>query len=313
MRTLGILLLSSCAWGQQWMGHSSGYVYFGFTGFGQPGGPNIFTTALSSDGITWENSGGSWSDYVTKPASGTREPYQINAPDMMYLSGTIYVHVATANDENLDLVPWIVATADPTTGQLTTIASVDWSSAIPGLTSCYAGGWARNSDGTVYQGDGFIHLHVPCSVGNLSSFKIYETHADPSDLTSWSAPVDIQVAQSDTIDPQAYLISGTYFLWCKQDSSDFVTLASSSSITGPFTMLKTGDWAGWGSGNEGPFMYRPPNGIGWYLMFEHHVSTHLMYYATCSTDDPSACTWSGKTLWTEDLVYRHGAVMKLNP
>jgi hypothetical protein len=313
MKPLAALIFCAVsAFGQiTWLGQSTGFAYFGFTGSGQPG-PNIFTTAYSTDGTTWTALKGEWTDYITKPASGTYEPFQINAPDCIPISGTIYCHVTVANDDNLHLVPWILATANPATGLLTTVLSVDWTSQISGVNSCFAGGFARNSDMTVYTGDGNVHLYIPCTTSaSLNTYKVYETHAAPGNLLSWSNPVDTQLDDGDIIDPEVYFIGSTFYMWCKNENTSLIQLASGSSATGTFSLIRTGNWAGWGGGVEGPFMYRPPNGIGWILMFEAFQTTHLMYYSTCNTDDPTACTWTAKALWTEDRVYRHGAVVPL--
>ena len=308
-----IALVCLCASASNtWMGTAPVYVYFGFTGFGQPGGPNLFTTATGTTGLEWRNAGGQWGDYLSEPASGTRTPQQINAPDAIFIGSTLYLHDATANDQALVLVPWIIGQANATTGQVTTIKAVDWTAEISGVTTCYAGGWVRNSDGSVYQADGNVHLHVPCSIAGNGAFKIYETHASPADLTVWSAPVDVALNQTDTIDPQAYLIGSTFYLWCKADLTGYIGLATATAAAGPFTMVKTGDWAGWGAGVEGPFMFRPPSGTGWYLIFEAYASTHLMYYSTCDTDNPTACTWTAKQLWSQDMIYRHGAIVRFN-
>lgn len=317
--TLLFLFLSIPLFAQlpSWKGFTGpGYVYFGFNGGGQPGspgasGPNIFTTATSSDGLTnWRNAGGLWNDYVSKPSSGTLFPYQINAPDAAVIGGNVFLHVTSANDENLNLVTWIIAQANTTTGEVSTLVSIDWTSQISGVTVCFAGGWVRNADSTIYvDGSNNVHLHVPCSIGGSSSFIVYETHAAASNLASWSAPVNVNVAQSNTYDPQAYLIAGTFYMWCKDATGSFITLASSSSVTGPYAMLKTGNWAGWGSGFEGPFAYPQPGGTSWYLMFEAFATTHQMFYSSCSTLDFTACTWTAKTAWTEDAIYRHGAVI----
>ena len=206
-------------------------------------------------------------------------------------------------------MPWVIATADENTGVLTTIAAIDWSSKISGADSTFAGGWVRNADGTPFHdGDGY-HLQVQVSIGGLTSFKIYGTHS--TDLINWSDPVDLGLDQANTYDPQTYKIGSTFYQLNKKDTEGYIGIATSSTVEGTYTMQKTGDWAGWGGGLEGCFMYRPANDVGWIMMFEAYATTHLMYYSTCSTDDPTACTWSAKSLWTEDRIYRHGSVTKL--
>jgi hypothetical protein len=309
------LLLSPSVIAQNWMGANSGYAGFFFTGGskGTPANqPNIFTTSLSADGITWQNRGGGWTDYY---------PW-INGSDTMYWNGKFYVSTSLANDQNYSLYQVPIARADASTGQFTTIAVLDWASAISGLTVCFAPGWVHNSDDSVYTDDGNVHLHVPCSIGDSSHFKVYETHISTSNLAScgssglcsafWSVPVDTNVSQANMIDAHTYLINGTFWMWIKDETNKVIVLASGPSVTGPFTMVKTGDWAGWGSNLEGSFAYR--NGAGWTLTFETYLATpHQMYYTTCTTLDFTACTWTAKQPFVEDMWYRHGSTIKLSP
>jgi hypothetical protein len=321
-----LLLLLSLAFSLHaqfsWRGFSGpGYVYFGFDGSGPPadptstaGQPNIFTTATGTDGITWKNAGGSWSDYLSgSPLSGTLYPYQINAPDCLVINSTLTCHVASAGDSNQSTVTWIIGQANAATGAVSTIASINWVGAISGVQVCFAGGWVRNSDSSVYvDGSGFVHLYVPCSTSGQNAFKMYETHSLATDLVSWSAPSAVTVTSlTNVYDPQVYLIGSTFYMWFKDAAGKFIDLASSSTLAGAYTLVYSGNWAGWGSGFEGVFAYPQVGGTGWFLIFEAYTTTHQMYYSTCSTNDFTACTWTSKLPWSEDALYRHGSVLYL--
>lgn len=318
MKGFAGLLFVGVLFGQNppWMGQTSGYVYFGFNGAGT-GGPNIFTTAKSADGKTnWQNLGGSWSDYFSGAASGVRVPFQINAPDCIPISGVYYCLDSAANDQNNNLVTWFLAQGNATTGELDTLFSVDWSSKIANLKSCFAGGFTRNFDlrQTIYvDGSNQIHAHIPCSSTDTAHFKVFETHANLSCFTSancWSDPADTGVNMTNVYDPQVYFDGTTFWMWLKDGTNAFIVLASSSNVASGFTMQKTGDWAGWGSGLEGVFAFKTAT-TGWVLIFEAYVTAHQMYYSTCSTNDFTACTWTPKIPWTEDALYRHGLVVTL--
>jgi hypothetical protein len=225
-------------------------------------------------------------------------PGQVNAPQAFVHNGQYYFHVAQANDQNLNLIPWYIGLAD-NTGNISTIATIDWTSKISGVTVCYSGEWFQESNGTV-------HLFVPCN------FAIYETHATNDALTTWSDPQAITVNESDIYDSKVWLIGSTYYMWLSNQDSHYVELASGSNLLGPYTMQKTGDWAGWGTPKEGPTMYST-GPASWRLAIEDisgDGDTHQMYYSDCNTLDLLACTWTGLQPWTEDHLYRHGSVIK---
>lgn len=254
---------------------------------------NTFTTAGSNDGITWTNlaAGGGWAG-------------QINAPQAFVYNSKYYFHVSTANDENINLYDWLIGLSD-STGLITTIATIDWSSQISGLKACYSGEWFQEASGTV-------HLFVPCSGGNsINNMAIYETHALDTTLTTWSNPAAVTVNESNIYDPKVWLIDGTYYMWLSNQSTRYVELATASTLLGPYTMQLTGNWAGWGNNKEGPTMYSTGPST-WRLAVESIFSTpnHVMYYSDCNKLDLLSCTWTALQPWTEDHNYRHGSVLK---
>lgn len=238
---------------------------------------------------------------------------QIDAPQVFQYEGSIYLHVGMANDQNFNLVPWLIGKSDAT-GRVSTIATIDWSSS--GFSICDSGQWFRETDGTV-------HLFVPCSAtpAGSESYAIYETHAVTSggttclsgcDFLHWSSPVAISVNETNIYDPKLWLIGSTYYMWVTNHTLREVELASATSLMGPYTMQRTGNWAGWGDWIEGPTMYST-GPISWRLALEHYNSSlpdfHQMYYSDCNTLDLLACTWTALQPWVEDFKYRHGSVL----
>ncbi len=263
------------------------FTYFGFTG--DP--VNTFTSAKSNDGLTWTNVwGAGWVG-------------QINAPQVHYDSGTYYFHVAKASDGDLNEYLWYIGQAAG--GVITTTATVDWSVAIPGLNTCYSGEWFDDA--------GTTRLFVPCSTGDNHHFKIYETHST-APFTSWSSPVLITVTgDTNMYDPKVFLVGGTYYMWLTRDTDFYVELASASSALGPYTMQRTGDWAGWGSGLEGPTLYQLTP-TTWRIAVEPMRSfdprEHFMQYSDCDNIDFLSCTWTALLPWHVDQKYRHGSIRK---
>lgn len=275
------------------------YTYFGFTG--DP--TDNFITAGSDDGVNWTTQGGSW-------------PGQIDAPKGFLYDGSVYFHVGTANDRNFQLVPWLIGKSD-TNGIVSTITTIDWTSS--GFKICDSGGWFQEASGE-------IHLFVPCSTGAVGSenYAIFESHALTSggsictstcDLLHWSAPVAISVSDTNIYDPQPLLIGTTYYMWLTNHTVRNVELASASTLLGPYTVALSPGFAGWSITNflEGPNMYSA-GATSWKLAVEHYDSSksdnHQMYYSRCNTLDPTACTWTALTPWTEDFLYRNGNIVK---
>lgn len=229
---------------------------------------------------------------------------QVNAPEVFPYQGKFYFQVGQANDQNLSIVPFNIGLAN-SAGTITTIATIDWTAQLPGVNTCYSGGWLEDAGNVV-------HLFIPCSIGDLEHFSIYETHATDTTLVNWSYPSLISINEANVYDSQVFLIGSTYYMWLSSQTTHFVELASASALLGPYTMQKTGDWAGWGSPKEGPTMYST-GPTSWRLAIEDisgGATAHQMYYSDCNTLDLLACTWTSLTPWTEDHLYRHGSILK---
>jgi hypothetical protein len=311
------LLFSCCACLAQ------GYIYFGFT---QPSmnqgaslGDDVYTSATSSDGINWKNSGGSWAG-------------QINAPQALLSNGIYYLHVATAYDGNLNFTTWKIGTRNNSTGVVTDTLTVDWASAIPGLYSVFSGTWyVEGGNGNVCSATPTkCHLFIPASITDASHFSIYETHATswpPATSADFSAPVAITVDESNIYDSAVWYISpsstGPCFMLFTHGTSGgahFVSLAESKTIRslaclGPYTTIY-GDGALFPANHEGPTLYAT-SATTWRLAAEDISAVYLgigtpqfdmIYYRDCNVYDVAVCIWGPMQLWTEDTFYRHGWV-----
>ncbi|MFC5291125.1 AbfB domain-containing protein [Actinokineospora guangxiensis] len=78
-------------------------------------------------------------------------------------------------------------------------------------------------------------------------------------------------------------MGGTYHNFLKNETTKYIEHATATSLSGPWRFVGTGDWAGWGSGLEGPALVRLPDNR-WRLYFDQYGAGR--YYSD-SADLPS--------------------------
>ncbi len=139
-----------------------------------------------------------------------------------------------------------------------------------------------------------------------SNFKPYVFTAQNSALTSWSGPVDMGIG-TNHIDTFVVKSGSTYHAFVKDESSKYIEHATATSLTGPWTWVGTGNWAGWGSGLEGQCLVQLENGT-WRIYPDNYSSGTGLKTAT-SNDLNS---WSGLSSITinPSSVVRHGTVLR---
>lgn len=151
--------------------------------------------------------------------------------------------------------------------------------------------------------DGSVHVLVSLAVDTDSQHNhIFETHPTTDSLSSsWSTPVQISGSglPAAMIDAWAIKRDGIYYLWYKNEvtGQKHIEYASATALTGPYTVVGAGDWAGWGSGLEGMSLVHL-GGTRWRVYMDKY--TDLGIYHSESDDDWA--TWSTKALiatpWT---------------
>jgi len=217
---------------------------------------------------------------------------------------------------------WIVHTWNATGFALTSSSDLaTWSNTqvVPSGVAGVAGVWAPE---WFIDADNSIHVLVAvateaCSFGS-SNFQIYEFHPTASDLSTWSAGTLITITGlSDVIDPFMVNVGGTYYLWWKQScSTGYIGYATSSTLTGTFTVVQSGNWAGWGAA-EGPALFYH-GGSSWTLYWDLcpggtcSISAGQIYY-TNSTDN--WVTWSTPQPITSsvEIQQKQGTVISYAP
>lgn len=156
----------------------------------------------------------------------------------------------------------------------------------------------------------------------------YVKFTDSTGLTTWNAPVAVSwtSAPAYAIDPAVVWDANhsTYRMFFA--NAGVINRASCSTLTGTWTVDKTGDWAGWLAGLganshcEAPELVQSPSGT-WRIYFDPYFGTaspytHTGYYYS-ETSDVSSTSWSAPVKCAKgpgfppDGMLRHGGFVQL--
>jgi len=110
---------------------------------------------------------------------------------------------------------------------------------------------------------------VSLSTGSYGPFLPYVFTANDSTLKTFSAPTvlsGISNAGLGYIDTFPVYLNNQYHIFTKHESSGtkYLEHAVSSSLTGPYSFVQTGNFAGWGHA-EGSCVYLLPDGVTYRL------------------------------------------------
>jgi hypothetical protein len=228
---------------------------------------NIAYLAGSINGTNWKM----FDPYpIMRPSSGNQRD-----PTMIYHDG--YYWVCHTNDTNT----YFSVIFSSTLLGFALAADVDMTD-IASVYRVWAPSWF------IDPADGSVHIFVCCSTSSsTSNFQIYEVHPTNEMMTTWSTPVAITITGvSNCIDPFMVYKGGTYYLWYKEETADYIQYASSATLTGTYTNVETGNWASWGSPMENPSLVLLPDGTTWRIYFQEHSGFNpvAVWYSE-STDD----------------------------
>jgi hypothetical protein len=214
---------------------------------------------------------------------------------MRHSDGNYYVAYTTASwtttstsfaiASSSDLINWTY---------LTTI-----SAGVAGVHDTWAPEWFKDSDGS-------INLIVNIdTLGTDSDFQSYVFTATDGTLTTWSGPTPIGIGPN-YIDTFVVKNDGAYHAFAKNETTKYIEHATATSLTGPWTWTDTGNWAGWGSGKEGPALVQLDDGQ-WRLFMDCYTSCGYLY-----ATGTNLTSWTATALVPGGLsgVVRHGTVLK---
>lgn len=128
--------------------------------------------------------------------------------------------------------------------------------------STWAPEWFKDSDGSVHV------VFSASTAGTAGQFRPYRITATNGDLSAWSSPVALGIP-ANYIDSFLVKVGGTYHNFLKNETTKYIEHATATSLNGPWTFVGTGNWAGWGSGLEGPALVRLPDGR-WRIYFDQY-------------------------------------------
>jgi hypothetical protein len=109
---------------------------------------------------------------------------------------------------------------------------------IAGLARTWAPEWFVDSNGSV----NVILSASTASSGN--AFRPYVIRATNPALTTWSAPTALSGVAGNYIDTFVVKIGATYHAFIKSTLTQLIDYATAPSITGPYTVRRTGNWGG---------------------------------------------------------------------
>ncbi|HKO53937.1 MAG TPA: glycoside hydrolase family 43 protein [Polyangiaceae bacterium] len=167
---------------------------------------------------------------------------------------------------------------------------------VTGVKHAWAPEWFKDSDGS-------IHLIVSIDT-NTTQFKSYLYTASDDTLGKWSPPTPLGIGPN-YIDTFVVKIGAGYHAFTKDETTKFIEHATASALTGPWTFVGKGDWAGWGSGKEGPALFQLDNGQ-WRLLLDCYGNCGFLQASSADLK-----TWSGtSTVPGLSGVARHGTVLR---
>ncbi|MBW3618543.1 MAG: beta-galactosidase, partial [Proteobacteria bacterium] len=153
---------------------------------------------------------------------------------------------------------------------------------LPRITNTWAPEWFVDDDGSVHV------IYSLSQNGPNGQFQPHFITAEDAALSRWSAPRPLSGIGPNYIDAFVVKTGKIYNAFVKQETSKFIERATATSLEGPWTVVNTGDWAGWGGPNEGQALTRTPDG-GWRIYFDEYMAKRYWY-----SDSRDLKTWTPK-------------------
>ena len=244
------------------------------------------------------------------PTSG----HVVRDPSIVKIGGTYWL--AHTNTSFTSTTTFDIARSDDGVN-FTYVTSVDCSAVTGNTVNSFA--WAPE---WFIDTDGSVHVLISASSAVTPNFSIYEVHPMDAAFDVWSTPVMLTAlgggsVQANIIDPFMVKIGSTYNLWFK-DSNQFIQYASSQSLLSGYTVLTTGNWAGFAypdpndankTRKEGECLYQLPDGR-WVILLDQD-GVHMFYSIGDVNWTPSS--WSTPALLPPirngQFIPQHGTVI----
>ena len=288
-RFLGLVALTVVLLGGSRPASATNYIFATFKGDDAAGMKlSIYTSTDSTNFTLLSDTGfGGNTTYIRDPSI------------MKYTDGKYYVAytdpmtASCCNPEDhfgiavsMDLIHWT---------DLTTVKA-----GVPAVSRTWAPEW-------FVEGDGTIKVIANIDTGNqLPDFQPYVFTALDSTLTAWSGPTALGIG-ADYIDTYVAKLGTAYHAFIKSETTRYLEHATAPSLTGPWTFVGKDNWAGWGSGMEGPAIVQLDDGT--YKMYVDPQSggTPCQYMTSSDLNK-----WSARASipGTAGTTIRHGTVIR---
>lgn len=237
-------------------GQDGGLTYV-FSTFWEAAGSSLIIYK-STDDLNWtqvSNSG------FAGPTQNLRDP-----SIMKYSDGKYYVAFTTPEGKGCcgaDLSFSIAVSSDLM--QWSTYTTIP--SGIPNTKTTWAPEWFKDFDGSV---------NIIVSIDPGPGHSSYLFKAKDSTLMNWDGPTAMNIGP-DFIDTFIVIVGTTYHAFTKNSATAYIEHATSTSLTGPWNFIGTGDWAGWGTHREGPCVIQLPGGVWRAVIDGYGTGGHEMY------------------------------------
>jgi hypothetical protein len=287
-RILGLVTLAAVLLAGSYRALGTTYIFATFKGDDAAGMKlSIYTSADSINFTLLSDTGfGGNTNYIRDPSI------------MKYTDGKYYIAytdpttASCCNPEDhfgiavsSDLIHW---------ADLTTVKA-----GVPAVSRVWAPEWFIEGD--------VVRVVANIDTGNeLPDFQPYVFTAQNSALTAWSGPTALGIG-ADYIDTYVAKLGSTYHAFIKSETTRYLEHATAPSLTGPWTFVGKDNWAGWGSGLEGPAIVQLDNGQ--YRMYVDPQAGGVPCQTMTSSD---LNTWSAKASipGAAGTTVRHGTVIR---
>jgi hypothetical protein len=271
------------------------FLQFGFFNFAD----GALYSLASSDGKHWGYTSGNPQSIYT--ATHTRDPR------MILYNGAIYV-CYTSQGTSFGGGPnfTIIKTTDGGQNWIA-VATPSMAGTVSGTLTTWGPKWVLNQDGTPYtdsNGGPYIVVDVSNTMAD-TGFQEYLIRAtDTTGLTTWTngTLVSGTSLSNNQIDGLIQVKGGKFYFWYKNENTGYIEYGSSTTLGSGYTLIGTGNWAGWGTPNEGMSLLCVSScladGSGTWRIYFDALGSSGIYYSENSTSWDSVGTWTTKTLQT---------------
>ncbi len=172
----------------------------------------------------------------------------------------------------------------------------------PAIKQAWGPKWFTDSDGSNY-------IAVALSTNdNSTGMRAFITSATDNTLTNWTPLVMLTNSLAfDNFDGTLVKSNSQYQIWTRSAPTSYIEVHTASTIYGPWTAYKTGDWAGWGNGYEGIYVKRYGTG-SWFAIIGDSAAGK-QYYTTTTNDNFSG--WATPTLRQDSHNFMNGGLLAI--